>query len=758
MITGISKIKGLGVYDNYTKPAGMQPFGVKNLIYGWNYSGKTTLSRLFSQLEKRVQNPDLSDCSFTIETDDGVITEKNFTESDQIVRVFNSDFIRDNLNFAGQKFNPILLLGKESEEAQTRLDKCLDMLGRAKKKIGEYEREKSDLKSSFAAAKTTTAAHIKRTVGLVQAYTAAHLGTDMGTVSSLETSQLLTDEALQDNLKLALTPESERPSTVENLTLSPSIEGLHKEAISLLLAKPNLTSTIEHLEENPLIEKWVETGLSLHEEKDKCEFCGNDLDQERLDKLRAHFSKDLADHKRKVENLYFRVKGAKLDDRLPTETEFNPQFREKFRKAASTMLAEIGKFNQVVDTLAEEIQKKIDAPFRSQEASPLPNNLIEAIDDAKSSVNELIDDNNKLAENFSEAKARAIKKVKFHYVQEFLDEQQDSSNEVKYERLRNKRDRIKRLEEALNNEAKELQAIISLAQLGREKINKKLSSMLGSEAVQITVVSDGSEERFQLVRNNGAVARNLSDGERTAIAFCYFLTKLRELTPAQFEKTVVYIDDPISSLDANHVFQVTAAIREFFFHQVPVNGNRQWTTKCKQIFISTHNFEFFHLLREIPPAKQNHAPLFLIKRIGSQSSSLDNMPLSLSRYASEYHFLFEIIYRFFSTPDKLDYEMLLLLPNAVRRFVELYTYSRMPGDISSTVDQRATELFGSEKAKRILKVFHYFSHANTIERLAGNNELIFDVEHAIKDLLSAIESNDRPHWQALMKSINDDGQ
>ena len=44
MLKSIEKIKGLGVYQDYSKPAGTQEFGVKNLIYGWNYSGKTTLS------------------------------------------------------------------------------------------------------------------------------------------------------------------------------------------------------------------------------------------------------------------------------------------------------------------------------------------------------------------------------------------------------------------------------------------------------------------------------------------------------------------------------------------------------------------------------------------------------------------------------------------------------------------------------------------------------------------------------------------
>ncbi|MCQ3823121.1 hypothetical protein JEG40_12240, partial [Streptococcus agalactiae] len=80
-------------------------------------------------------------------------------------------------------------------------------------------------------------------------------------------------------------------------------------------------------------------------------------------------------------------------------------------------------------------------------------------------------------------------------------------------------------------------------------------------------------------------------------------------------------------------------------------------------------------------------------------------------------FLFEVIYRFHQAPDKTDHTTLMLLPNAMRRFIELYTYSRLPGVMKETVDQRAEALFGIEKSKRILKVFHYFSHANTIDRL-----------------------------------------
>lgn len=755
MIRGIAKIKCLGVFGDYAKPEGMQEFGVKNLIYGWNYSGKTTLSRLFAQIENKVQNPDLAGCAFTIETDGNVITESNFEQSNLTVRVFNGDFIRENLNFSGQSFNPILLLGKDSGQAQKKLNHCEDLSKRTREKIKAFAKEASDIETAFSADKKAAAARIKRNLGLVDAYTATHLTKDITRTQKLEESQLLSEEKLNDDLKLALTPDSEKLNMVEQITVDPSIESLHKEAISVLATTPDLSDTIKYLEENPLIEKWVATGLELHSEKEKCEFCGGDLSNHRLNELEAHFSKDLAVHKDNVEKLYNQVKAAKLLVQLPKEAELNPQFRERFRTAAASLPKAIKDFNKAVDTLATDLQKKIDAPFRAQKPTPLPEGIDQAITDVVRSINEVIDDNNRIAFNFTQAKQDAINRVKLHFVQEFIDEQEKLGRNYKLNRLKAKQEKLNRFDALVQQEAEKLRAVISQAQLGREEINERLVALLGSDAVQIKVVNDNEQERFQLVRKNGSLAVNLSAGEKTAIAFAYFLTKLKELKPEQFKETIVYIDDPISSLDANHIFQVTAAIKDLFFCQKQKNGNLTWTTTCKQIFISTHNFEFFHLLREIKPIDKKQARLYLIKRLDPQKSTLENMPDTLSKYASEYHFLFEIIYKFHNASDKTNYEVLMLLPNAVRRFVELYTYSRLPGGFKETVDQRAETLFGEEKAKRVLKVFHYFSHANNIERLAGKNELIFDVEYAVTDLLSTIKDNDPLHWEALIQSVDD---
>ena len=752
MIKGITRIKGLGVYDNYTKPAGTSELGIKNLIYGWNYSGKTTLSRLFAQLESKKPNSDLAGCEFSFDTDTQPITEKNFEQSDLMVRVFNSDFIRDNLHFEGNSFSPILLLGKESEEAQEKIDHKSKKITKSEVVRKRIESQITTYTQSVSNAKTEAAKNIRQLLK-IDPYTATQLNSDITAVGVLD-SQLLSENDLTNSLGLALTPDSTKPSQVVRISASPSIVDIHKEAVSILATTPTFSNTLKHLEENLNIERWIETGLHIHSQEGTCEFCGNEITEIRLEQLRAHFSKDLSDHKKKVEDLLQRVESTKIKLNIPNVAELNPQFRDRYSIAAEPLSRAIDIFNQAVASLAEDVQLKLVAPRKPMTPKPLAQGLAEAIISNVEDINAVIDDNNTLANNFTTAKKESQNRVRYHYVQQYIDLQANLGYARKQTQLRKREIRLQTYSTVLKDQVAVLQAQISKAQRGREIINERLSSMLGSDAVQINVINDpiSNQERFNLVRKSGEIAKNLSDGERTAIAFSYFITKLQELRESDFIKTIVYIDDPISSLDANHIFQVTAAIRAVFFKQD--NENAPWTTTCKQIFISTHNFEFFNLLREIKPVSDKHgARLYTIKRISEKSSTFCDMPVSLARYQSEYHFLFDVVYRFHQAPDKTDHAILMLLPNAIRRFIELYTYSRLPGAMNQTVDQRAEVLFGIERSKRILKIFHYFSHANTIHRLTGNNELIFHTEHAVRDLIDAITQTDKQHMDALISSI-----
>lgn len=753
MLKSIEKIKKLGVYEDYIKPVGTKEFAAKNVIYGWNYSGKTTLSRLFAKLEAKSPHVDFQSCEFSFNSGADSITEKNFRECGLSVRVFNSDFVRNNLFFDSGSCNAILLLGKESEEAQKKIDsfservaKCL----RVAKGIGH----KSDACAAAVQEEKKKSAQNVRQRLKVDPYNATHLSNDLLGVGLLE-SQLLSDQDLADAIELALTPDSKKPSEVEEVVANPSIGALHAEAVAVLAATPNFSNTIQHLEENPAIERWVESGIGLHSGAGDCEFCGNQLSNERLEAFRSHFSKDLADHNRKVQELFDRVKAAECKLDLPKAVELNPQFREAYKVACAPLADQILAFNTAVSTLVTEVTAKVENSRKALTPSVLKPGLEDAILDTVRAINVVIKENNKLAVNFVSERAIALKKAKYHFVQETADKLTSEGWEHKKSVLTKRAQRLGVFAVRLQSEIERLQAEISQAQQGRERINERLVSMLGSEAIQIKVTKDtAGQERFQLVRKNGVVAKNLSDGERTTIAFSYFLTKLKELKPEIFKETIVYIDDPISSLDSNHIFQVTAAINDLFFAKViHVNGNEAWGTTCKQLFISTHNFEFFSLMRELKPDSDSTARLFLVKRISEGVSELSNMPNSLARYGSEYQFLFDRLYQFHMSLNKAEQEHLIILPNALRRFLELYTFSRIPSTQKETVDQRASELFGKERAKSILKFLHTFSHGNTIERIAGNNELIFLLEDTVKAVFEELQDTDERHWKALIAAV-----
>ena len=128
------------------------------------------------------------------------------------------------------------------------------------------------------------------------------------------------------------------------------------------------------------------------------------------------------------------------------------------------------------------------------------------------------------------------------------------------------------------------------------------------------------------------------------------------------------------------------------------------------------------------------------------------MPSSVTKYTSEYHYLFHLLYSYHTSENKTETEHLLALPNAARRFVELYTYAKLPLGRGVKVDKRAERLFGVEKSVRILKALHHFSHLESIERLAANTDVVADIDGAITALMEHLET-DKEHYDALVEAV-----
>jgi wobble nucleotide-excising tRNase len=88
-------------------------------------------------------------------------------------------------------------------------------------------------------------------------------------------------------------------------------------------------------------------------------------------------------------------------------------------------------------------------------------------------------------------------------------------------------------------------------------------------------------------------AQTLSEGEKTLISFLYFIELLNgsnaQGAAVDISKTVVVIDDPISSLSHNFVYDIASIIRHDLIK--PAGGQ-----KVSQVIVLTHNLFFLHEL------------------------------------------------------------------------------------------------------------------------------------------------------------------
>jgi len=82
-----------------------------------------------------------------------------------------------------------------------------------------------------------------------------------------------------------------------------------------------------------------------------------------------------------------------------------------------------------------------------------------------------------------------------------------------------------------------------------------LQNSLAHSEMSLKSVDDEEGIYFEVSRNEER-AYNLSEGEKSLIAFAYYITRLESLSTEEKSKTILFIDDPVSSLDENNIFYI----------------------------------------------------------------------------------------------------------------------------------------------------------------------------------------------------------
>lgn len=766
MIRKIDYIRDFGIFQDFNW-VDIDDFKEKNIFYGWNYSGKTTLSRIFSCLRDQLPHESFPAAAFKLTHDLGSVDQSDLGAFPYKVAVYNSEYAKENLRLEfDENINAIYFEIGENAKIATQVQKYQDLIlgiNGSDTLVGQKKAYLDDLLefNAFEEQFTIESRRIKNEVfsSLID-FTKANFKGILNRISADFKAVVIASKPELARLAKTVLIAIPKPS-LELISFEPAFQSLLDNATLILAQIPSKSKMRGILEKDPQAYQWAKSGLTLHKKKDDCIFCGNRVSDDRYEALLTFFQNESSKLKEAISTLLFQITAEQeqtITLQLPSSVnDFNEGFQEDFLKRETELKKEIVKYQKLLDKLSGLLQDKLDKKIYTKVIHKISAKQNTSLLAKLAAMNEVISRNNQFAERFEETIKVERDRYKDHLVGHFLIEhgylRKKKKMKMAQEKINTLEDMVKAFEQqiAVLNASKESDAE------GCAQFNAFVQGFLSRDDIHIQL--NPTSGKFNLIRNR-AFAKNLSEGEKMAISFSHFLVHLKSIrSKGLLQDYIIYIDDPISSLDSNHIFQVNSLLKEIFFDKIPdpnqPNHPKQmmWKLQCRQLFISTHNFEFFNLLKELPKAdgmgKKKESKYF-INRILNESA-IQNLPAVYKDFPSEYHFLFGEILQYYNTADKASYPRLLMMPNIMRRFVEMYTLTRYPSN--DEVDGRAEEIFGKTKAKRILKLLHYFSHFNSIDRINRHSEFMADIEHACNDLITLIKEEDKLHYRALEAAV-----
>ena len=256
---------------------------------------------------------------------------------------------------------------------------------------------------------------------------------------------------------------------------------------------------------------------------------------------------------------------------------------------------------------------------------------------------------------------------------------------------------------------------------------------------------------FRIVRG-ADFAHNLSEGECSLVAFCYFIAKLDEIDTKNKE-LIIWIDDPVSSLDSNHVFFVFGLIESVIAKPVKqADGSN--TYNYKQLFISTHNLDFLKYLKRLSQPK-NDTEFFLIEG-GEKESRLQLMPDYLRNYITEFNYLFHQIYK--CTDERnaaTEHSSFYNFGNNLRKFLEAYLFYKYP--VQGQIHEKLKWFFEDDQTAVTLtdRIDNELSHLELIFDRSMRPIEIPEIPRVAKYVLKRIKDKDKDQFDALLKSIRE---
>lgn len=766
-IKSIQKLKQFGIYQDHTN-SNAKDFGKYNLFYGWNGSGKSTLSGLFRCIENKVTSSKFPSSEFSVSADNGtLITQANVGNSDLNMYTFNHDFIDENISW-DSVVKSILLVDKEKIEERERLEKLKKEQETDTKAHSKEAEEIRKLDGAISRFGTDSARHIKSSLQSIDTTDRYYLNYEKRKFERFITENLeasKSDAPLLDDQKIveltnAAKPDQKAPITFNKHAINQETFNKAKERLGDLLKTSVVSQTIQRLIDHSDIKSWIETGLDLHKGHDtnQCEFCGNTITEERTKELEAHFNDDYKAFQARLESADRWLSDQYIESpTLPSASDFYDEFKKGYSEACTALEKAITDLNEEITVWHTVLKDKTDNPLETGlTIEVISEASVKAFNDAMTAIGAYIGKHNHKSGNFKEETDKAKRQLELHYATAEVKSfgYHDKKKEVVYRTAEN--ETLKTKIDTRNTEIRTLENLLSNEGVGADQFNESLHKFLGRS--ELTLRFNLSKKGYEILRDNSVpVEGNLSEGEKTAIAFVYFVTKLKE-NDNRMENTIVVVDDPVSSFDSNHLFHAYSFLRS--------NCN-----KAKQLFVFTHNFTYFKLIRDWfegvnrnrrrkNSPKEPNAFFYTIEAstVVPRQSTFKDADSSLVKYNSEYHYIFSKL-NAYKDNSSLSRDEAFLTANLARKLLESFFSFKFPkhrSDIAQLMNcgLNGCEITDEATKEKIYRFINKYSHSAVIEINEESSEnLLGESQNVIGDIFTWLQEVDEIHYNEMLEVV-----
>lgn len=750
-----------GLEDKYS-------FDRINIIYGRNYSGKTTLSRIFRSIERKELHEDFKDGEFVINLDTkSKINESNLNKSELKIRVYNSDFRQENLSFLYDKegiIQPFTVLGEENVEIEKQINEKTNEIDSILKKLGDNE--DSDTVAGKYKKINLEIENLKKSIDKELRYKASEIKINPQLFKATPSKKEYNIRDINGELDLAiriLPDEEEKIKYILKEEVKDNIKKIREfrdefqeniNKINNLLEKEVKPSkSIEYLANNSVLQEWVREGVENHKGKrDICSFCGNIITKDVWDKLDAHFTKETEVYMKELQKYRVTI-DSKLKEfnnyLIPDKSKFYIEFHKEYEKILLEWYELKNIYAQNTDIIIKYLIERSNNIFKKNDIdlSKIVD-ISSRINKCIFKINNIIEKNNLYSSEFINNQDEARKKLRLNEISKFIEnigyrEKISKINDklIEMKEYEKEKELLEKNKHDIEIEIKKLLGKLKNEEKAAQQVNLYLRSFLGHPELSLEI-DEYQKSRFIIKRNND-IAYNLSEGEQSLISFCYFLATLKDIS--NISEYIIFIDDPICSLDGNNIFYIFSLLdREIA------------QANYKQIFISTHNMDFLRYLNQLqkPEGLKNYKKkYYMIEKL--RSSNIVKMPEYLKKYSTEFIYLFEQIHTVaYKNICDENYHIFYNFPNNIRKFLESYMFFKYP-DANLNNDQRLKKFFNKDTSivSLVNRINNEYSHGEyQFDRLSKP----IDVAEFKKDasiLLDTIKLNDREQYESFCKNI-----